>query len=89
LKDKLENCVGSNITFINTGNSGQIPKELKSPDFIRELVIIKPKYIIALGIDPFYALKNKPEKVKQFGSIALKYSNLLYSQSFCSQYKIL
>lgn len=76
LKDKLDNCVGSNITFINTGNSGQIPKELKSPDFIRELVreIIKPKYIIALGIDPFYALKNKPEKVRQFGSIALKYS---------------
>jgi len=78
LRSYLENCVGSNKIFINTGNQNKIPKEIDSIStaLIRELVsdIIKPKHIIALGVSPFYTLRIGKVEFKQFGKIKLKYA---------------
>lgn len=78
LKPFLENCVGSNSIFINTGNASQIPKNVPAlgPNLIRELVsdIIQPNYILTLGSDIFYGLRNGKESFKEFGQIKLKYS---------------
>jgi hypothetical protein len=78
LKPFLENCVGSNSVFINTGNASQIPKNIPAlgPNLIRELVsdIIKPNYILTLGNDTFYGLRNGKVAFQEFGQIKLKYS---------------
>ncbi len=78
LKPFLENCVGSNNVFINTGNASQIPKKIPAlgPNLIRELVsdIVQPNYILTLGNDIFYGLRNGKVAFKEFGQIKLKYS---------------
>lgn len=73
----LDNCVGSNKCFVNTGNQKDLPKEINrmSTCLIRELVdIVKPKHILTLGSDVFCTLKNKPEKVIEFSSTKFKHS---------------
>lgn len=79
LKSSLENCVGSNRVFINTGNQSKIPltnKDILGPKLIRELVseIIQPKHIVTLGRDVFYTLKTEKDQSKKIGGINFKYS---------------
>ena len=79
LKPFLENCVGSNRIFINTGNQNKIPQTNNNtlgPELIRELVsdIIQPKHIVTLGRDVFYTLKKEKEQCKVFGNINFKYA---------------
>ena len=74
----LESCVGSNKYFVNTGNENDIPKDINamSTCLIRELIdIVNPKFILTLGKDVFYAIKNGPECIKEFGSTKFIYSN--------------
>lgn len=73
----LETCVGSNKYFVNTGSEKDVPKDIKAMStlLIRELIdIISPKHVITLGVDVFCTIKNKPEKIKEFGSTKFKYS---------------
>ena len=57
-----ENCVGTNLVFINTRREHDIDKKIlpKAKEFLEELIqIIQPKHIIALGVKPFDALRGK------------------------------
>ncbi len=83
LKNYLENAVGTNRFFINTGNAKELNKEIKKSTectkLIRDLVnnIIQPEKIIALGTDPFCTFrKAKSVQIKEFGKLKFKYSNL-------------
>ena len=77
LKSVLDNCVGTNKCFINTGNEKKLSNELNAPStqLIRKLAneIICPKHIIALGNTPYYTLKKSGGATKQFGSVHLQY----------------
>ena len=77
LSTVLENCVGTNKCFINTGNEKKLVGELNAPStlLIRELAndIICPKHIIALGNTPYYTLRKRDCETKQFGTIHLHY----------------
>jgi uracil-DNA glycosylase len=77
LKPVLENSMGSNKVFINTGYQNKNPKsELSTfgPDLIRELVkIVQPEHIIALGVDVFYSLRTGKVDSKKFGKVYLKH----------------
>jgi uracil-DNA glycosylase len=73
----LENCVGSNKVFINTGNVKKIPNSnVLGPKLIRELVsdILQPKHIVALGNDVFASLSNKKPQSTNFGQVKLVHS---------------
>ena len=57
-----ENCVGTNLVFINTRREHDIDKKIlpKAQELLEELIqIIQPKHIIALGVKPFDALRGK------------------------------
>lgn len=73
----LENCVGTNKCFVNTGNEQKLANELNAPStqLIRKLTneIICPKHIIALGNTPYYTLSKRDCETKQFGSVYLRY----------------
>lgn len=82
LKSYLENAVGTNRFFINTGSVEKLNKEIiqnrECTELIRDLVnnIIQPKKIIALGVAPFDTFrKANTVALKEFGSIQLKYAN--------------
>ena len=79
LKPFLENSVGSNKVFINTGNQDKIPKPESNtlgPSLIRELVeIIQPEHIITLGADVFCSLKTGRDSIKKIGKVNLKYGD--------------
>ena len=73
----LENCVGTNKCFVNTGNEQKLANELNAPStqLIRKLAneIVCPKHIIALGNTPYYTLRKRDCETKQFGSVYLRY----------------
>ena len=62
LSNVYENCVGTNLVFMNTRREHDIDKKIlpKAKEFLEELIqIIQPKHIIALGVKPFDALRGK------------------------------
>lgn len=82
LSMELENCVGTNRIFINTGSADQLHKEITNDKECGDLVkgwvykIINPKYILAFGRDTFnfLAATKSKQKSKQFGDIKLEYA---------------
>jgi hypothetical protein len=80
LKTYLDDCVGSNEVFINTGSQRklrQLHTSVFGPTLIRQLVtkIIEPKHIVALGKDVFYALRTGKETFQKFGDVNFKYAH--------------
>lgn len=73
LKSVLDNCVGSNVYFINTPSQRDIPAELKAAsDLIVELInLVNPKHIIGFGDMPYRTLRKRDKKPERFGSILL------------------
>ncbi|GHV64557.1 hypothetical protein FACS1894199_03100 [Bacteroidia bacterium] len=79
----LENAVGMNTIFFNTGSVEKlknlsVAKSIESAcvKFTRVLVdtYIQPKQIVAMGIDPFNCLKNKPVEMLKLGAVQVKKS---------------
>ena len=81
LTQQLRNCVGTNSCFLNTGNVQKLPqsKEFRrnAVQLARELVdyVIRPKRIVALGVDVFNMLQPKDVKVKAFGNVQFRYGH--------------
>lgn len=81
LTQQLRNCVGTNSCFLNTGSRKNLPQnkefQRNAVRLARELVddVIRPKRIVALGVDVFYMLQPKDVKVKAFGNVQFKYGH--------------
>ena len=83
LFDLLENAVGTNMIFFNTGsvnklknNSFHKEMETKCVKIVRNLSdnFIQPKRILCLGVPPFYGMKNSKDVECPIKGIAIKKS---------------
>jgi len=79
----LENAVGMNMIFFNTGsveklNKNSLSKEMESKcvKIARNLVdnFIQPKRILCIGVPPFYGMKNTREITYPIKDVAIKKS---------------